>query len=80
MDSSDTQSIHTLNDDELGRLVSIAIEEFGPDLPRIHFNDVLLALFECIPGLETIPTTIARQYLKDLWSRYQQVTKANQAV
>jgi len=48
MESSDTQSHHTLNDEEMGRLVSIAIEEFGAGLTRTRFNDVVLALFEHI--------------------------------
>jgi len=40
MDSTDTQS---LSDDELGRLVSIALEEFGQGLNRSQFNEVMLA-------------------------------------
>jgi hypothetical protein len=42
-------------------------------------HDVRPALFEHIPGLETIPTTIARRYLNTLWSKYQQASKANHA-
>jgi hypothetical protein len=76
MDSSDTQS---LNDDEMSRLVSVVVEEFGPALARSQSNSVTLALFEHIPGLETIPTTIARRYLNTLWSKYQQASKANHA-
>ena len=34
MDSSDTQLLHRLNDDEMGRLVGIALEEFGMALTR----------------------------------------------
>lgn len=77
MDSSDTQSHHSLDDDEMSRLVSIVVEEFGPALARTQFNDVMLALFEHIAGLETIPPTIARQYVNTLWSMYQQSSKAN---
>jgi len=51
----------------------------GFDHPRTRFNDVMLALFEHIAGLETIPTPIARQYLNSLWSMYQQASKANHA-
>jgi hypothetical protein len=79
MGSSDTQSHHSLDDDEMSRLISVVVEEFGPELARSQFNDATLALFECIPGLETIPPTIARQYLNTLWSKYQQATKANHA-
>jgi hypothetical protein len=76
MDYSDSES---LNDDEMRRLVSVVVEEFGPALARSQFNDVTLALCEHIPGLDTIPTTIARRYLNILWSKYQQASKANHA-
>ena len=78
MDSSDTQSPHTLNDDEMGRLVSIALEEFGRGLTRIQFNEVMLALFEHIAGLETLSHKHRIQYLKILWSKYRQASQANQ--
>ena len=74
MDSSNNES---LDDDEMGRLVSIAAEEFGLGLTRNQFNDVMLALFEHIAGLETIPTTKAHRYLGILWSMYQQAIQAN---
>jgi hypothetical protein len=77
MDSSDTQSHHTLNDDEMGRLVSIALEEFGRGLTRTQFNEVMLALFEHIAGLETLSQKHRVQYLKLLWSKYQQAILAN---
>jgi hypothetical protein len=74
MDSFDS---HSLNDDEMGRLVSIAMKQLGCGLAQTQFNDVMLALFEHIAGLETIPPKLARQYLATLWSMYQQATKAN---
>jgi hypothetical protein len=49
MDSSNNQSP---DDDEMGRLVSIAAEEFGLGLTRNQFNEVMLALFEHIAGLK----------------------------
>lgn len=79
MESFDSQSPHTLNDDELSRIVVIVIEQSGVDLTRKQFNDVVLALFENIAGLETIPTIAARQYLNSLWPKYMQVTRANHA-
>lgn len=78
MDSSDTQSLHTLNDDEMGRLVSIALEEFGRGLTRTQCNEVMLALFEHIAGLEALPHKRQVRYLKILWSKYQQAAQANQ--
>ena len=65
MDSSDTQSLNALDDDEMSRLVSIVVEEFGPAPARIQFNDMMLSLSEHIAGLETIPTRTARQYLNE---------------
>jgi hypothetical protein len=79
MDSFDTPSFNALDDDEMSRLVSIVVEEFGPALARTQFNEVMLGLFEHIAGLETIPTTSARQYLNSLWSKYQQAIKASHA-
>ena len=79
MDSSDTrQSLLRLNDDEMGRLVLIAIEEFGTGLTRTQFNEVMLALFEHIAGLETLSHKRSVRYLEILWSKYRQAILANQ--
>jgi hypothetical protein len=75
MESTDTQS---LSDDEMGRLVSIALEEFGQGLNRHQFNEVMLALFEHIAGLETLPRKRSQKYLQLLWLKYQQAILANQ--
>jgi hypothetical protein len=48
MEFSDTQSMHTLDDEQIGVLISIALDEFGPGLTRTEFNDVMLWLFESI--------------------------------
>jgi hypothetical protein len=50
--SCDRQCINALDDDEMRRLVSLVVEEFGPALARTRFNDVMLGLFEHIaaPG------------------------------
>ncbi len=76
MDSSDTQS---LTDDDIGRLVSLAVEDFGPGLTRPQFNDVMLGLFENIAGLETITRQHQQRYLIVLWFKYQQAVLANQS-
>ena len=75
MDSTDN---HSLSDDEMGRLVSIALEEFGQGLNRNQFNEVMLALFEHIAGLETLPRKRSQRYLQLLWLKYQQAILANQ--
>jgi hypothetical protein len=55
----------------MGMLVWIALDEFGPRLPRAQFYAVMLMLFESIAGSETLPPRLARQLLRTLWSRYQ---------
>ena len=76
MDSSDTQS---LTDDDIGRLVSVVIEDFGPALTRRQFNDVMLGLFENIAGLETLTRKHQQRYLIILWFKYQQAVLAHQS-
>jgi hypothetical protein len=75
MEFIDTQS---LSDDEMGRLVGIAMEEFGPALTRTQFNEVMLALFEHIAGLERLPRKRRQKYLTLLWLKYLQAILANQ--
>jgi hypothetical protein len=79
MDSSDTQSPHTPNDEQIAILVSVAMEEFGSGLTHTQFNDVMLALFEHIPGFETLPHKRSVWYLKLMWFKYQQAALANQS-
>lgn len=70
--------IQSLNDDEMRRLVAITLEEFGSDLNRTRFNEVMLALFDQIAGLETLSRKRSLQYLKLLWLKYEQAALANQ--
>ena len=74
MDSTDN---HSLSDDEMGRLVSIALEEFGQGLNRIQFNEAMLALFENIASLDALPRKRSQRYLQLLWLKYQQAILAN---
>ena len=78
MDSFDTQSLHALTDEQMGMLVSIALDEFGLGLTRTQFNKVMLALFEHIPGFETLPHSRNVRYLKLLWLKYQQTVLVGQ--
>jgi hypothetical protein len=66
MEFTCTQSMHTLDDEQIGTLASVAMEDFGPGLTRTEFNDVMLWLFESIAGFETL-----------LWSKYQQAIRDN---
>ena len=77
MEFTCTQSMHTLDDEQIGTLVSVAMEDFGPDLTRIEFNDVMLWLFESIAGFETLPSKLRQWYLRLIWSKYQQAIRDN---
>jgi hypothetical protein len=70
--------IQSLSDDEMGRLVAIAVDEFGRRLDRTQFNEVMLALFDQIAGLENLSRQRSLQYLKLLWFKYQQAILASQ--
>jgi hypothetical protein len=50
MEFTDTQSLHTLDDEQIGVLISIALDDFGPGLTRTEFNDVMLWLFVSVPA------------------------------
>jgi hypothetical protein len=44
MASSDTQSLHALDDEHLWMLAVLVHGVYGPDLTRTQFNDVMLGL------------------------------------
>jgi hypothetical protein len=52
MGSFDSKSPHALDDEQIERLAAIVVEDFGPNLHRTQFNDVILMLFEDIAGFE----------------------------
>lgn len=58
-------------------LVAVVLEEFGSGLTRAQFNEVMLAIFEHIPGFETLPSRRSVEYRKLLWSKYHQAIQAN---
>jgi hypothetical protein len=43
MDSSDTQSPHTLSDEQMAILVVVVLEEFEAGLTRMQFDEAMLA-------------------------------------
>jgi hypothetical protein len=69
--------IQSLSDDEMSRLISIVMDEFGTNLDRTRFNEVMLALFDQIAGLENLSRKRSLRYLKLLWFKYQQAILAN---
>jgi len=68
----------TLTTDQQVMLLDIINEEFGSHLEFDEFTDVLLSLFEDIPGFETISQSKANHLIKLLWSKYHgQVAEEN---
>jgi len=61
---------HALSEDERRALISIIEEQHGLALPEDVFADVMLGLFEDIPGFETMPPATSRCLVNQLWSHY----------
>jgi len=59
-----------LSDDEMKRLSAEVRERHGQFLTFARFADVVLSLFEDIPGLECLPDTAANPLLHQLWTIY----------
>jgi hypothetical protein len=47
--------MHRLTRDQIRMLVRIVIDDAGPSLNRVQFNDAMLLLFEGIAGFEQLP-------------------------
>lgn len=62
--------MYKLKNDQLQTLLTIVEEEFGLGIKRAEFADVMLKLFDDIPGFETIPPTKANDIVNQLWSVY----------
>jgi hypothetical protein len=63
--------MYRLENDQLNMLVQIIREQYGNSISRADFNDLMLQLFENIPGFETLPRKLSQPYLKILWQSYQ---------
>mgnify|MGYP003516387115 CR=1 FL=1 len=63
MGSTNNAPLHRLTSAEIERLVEVIIDECGDDLERAQFTDTAMALLDDIPGLETLPSRAARQYV-----------------
>ena len=68
--------LQTLDDEQLDALVSIVLDEYGPTLARLRFNDVILSLFEFIAGLDNLPLKRRQRYLTLLWSKYRMAIRS----
>lgn len=67
MDSTNNDSLHALTDEQIERLAAIVVEDFGPDLSRTQFNDVVRLLFEDVAGFEVMPPSQAAEHVRNLW-------------
>ena len=54
MDSSGTQSPHARTGEQMAILVVVVLQEFGARLTRRQFDEVMLAIFEHIPGFDAL--------------------------
>lgn len=59
-----------LLEEQMHQLVSFAWEQYGQLLPFFMFADVMLGLFEDVPGLECLSDTETDQLLHHLWIIY----------
>jgi len=62
--------MHTLTEEQQTMLLDMLNEQFGLHLEFEEFSDVLLGLFEDIPGFETISPSTANRLIKLFWSKY----------
>ena len=76
MGSTNNALLHRLTIAEIERLVEVIVDERGAELERAQFTDTAMALFDEIPGLETLPSRAARQYVSAMWTRYLSVQRA----
>lgn len=63
-------AVHALSEDECRTLLLIIEEQQGLALPEKEFAEVVLGLFENIPGFETMTLEVSQQHLNKLWNRY----------
>lgn len=61
---------HTLSVDERQALIAMVSEQHGSALSEGGFADVMLGLFEDIPGFETMPPATSGRVLNQLWNLY----------
>lgn len=62
--------MQTLTAEQQSSLIEIINDEFGSCLEFDDFCDVLLGLFEDVPGFETISQSQANRLVKLIWRNY----------
>ena len=72
MGSFDSNSPHSLDDEQIERLVAIVVDDFGPALGRIQFNEIVLMPFEDIAGFELM-TQQQHAHVRSMWVAYRRL-------
>jgi len=62
--------MHELTEDQKQLLVSVVWDQYGQLLPFFLFEDVMLSLFEDVPGLECLSDTQTQRLIHELWIIY----------
>jgi hypothetical protein len=62
--------MRTLTEEQQRTLLNLINEEFGSQLGFDEFAEAVLALFEDVPGFETIAKSRSTRYVNQLWRKY----------
>ena len=62
--------MHTLTAGQQLSLLEIVNEQSGSHLEFAEFAEVVLGLFEDIPGFETLSQRKANRFVQQLWRKY----------
>ena len=79
MDSTDNDSLHALTGEQIERLATILVEDFGPGLSRTQFDNVVLLMFEDVAGFEVMPPSQAAEHVRNLWITYRRLVRSNRS-
>ncbi len=74
----DIDSPHALDDEQIEWLAAILVEDYGPDLTRIRFNDVAL-LLEDIAGCEVMTQQQANEHVRNAWIVYRRLVASTRS-
>lgn len=64
--------MHALSAEERQTLIAMLVEKYGWGLSCPQFAELMLGLFEDIPGFECIPSPQAAQITHQLWRTYRE--------
>ena len=64
--------MHDLSTEERQTLLAMLVEQYGSGLNCLQFAELMLGLFEDIPGFECIPPPQAARITHQLWRTYRE--------